>query len=190
MVLSKRERYIAIGTIGAVALLVLYFFFIDPKLDQKKDLGTKISAAQMKLDRGNQSLKLKESMSGVWKQRTDGPLTSNASEAEGQVLRSVETWAKEAGVTALSINKSDRADREKDFSKITVRATCVGGMAQLTKFLINIQTASIPVRVTDLQIATRKEGLDDLSIQIAISTICFVPETKPVPAPVAKPESL
>ncbi len=36
----------------------------------------------------------------------------------------------------------------------------------------DIETATVPIRLTDVQVAPRKEGTDDLSIQFGVSTLC------------------
>ena len=53
-----------------------------------------------------------------------------------------------------------------------------GTVKQIGNFLYKIQTASIPVRVTDVQVNSKKEGTDDLIIQIGISTVYLAPDDK------------
>jgi hypothetical protein len=56
-------------------------------------------------------------------------------------------------------------------------------MRQVGTFLYGIQSASIPVKVTDVQLNSKKEGMDELAIQLGISTVYLAPEDKnPKPA--------
>ena len=50
-------------------------------------------------------------------------------------------------------------------------------MSQVGRFLYRIQTATVPVRITDLTINSRKEGTDDLAVQLGIATIYLPPDT-------------
>ena len=50
-------------------------------------------------------------------------------------------------------------------------------MRAVTGFLWRLENASFPVRVAELQIGTRKEGADDLSLQLRISALCRAEET-------------
>ncbi len=50
-------------------------------------------------------------------------------------------------------------------------------MRAASRLLWSLETASIPVRVTEMHITPRKEGTDDLSVQLSISTLCLLPDT-------------
>ena len=76
----------------------------------------------------------------------------------------------------LSSLKPERTEKEKDFFKITFRATGGGSMAQVGRFLWRIETAQVPVRVTDVTITSRKPGTDDLAVQLGIATSYLAPE--------------
>jgi hypothetical protein len=75
----------------------------------------------------------------------------------------------------MSINKPDRIEKEKDFSKITFRATAKSNVKQLASFMYHIQSSTIPVRITDLTVTSPKE-VDDLTVSMGISTIFLPPE--------------
>jgi hypothetical protein len=90
-------------------------------------------------------------------------------------LHNVRDWASEAGLNLASVNPQ-RAERERDFQKLTFRATATGGLGQIGRFLYKIQNASMPVRITDLSISSHgREGNDDLSLSLAIATIYLPP---------------
>jgi hypothetical protein len=60
-------------------------------------------------------------------------------------------------------------------------------MAQISRFLWRIQAATIPVRITDLQITSHKEGTDDLALVLGIGTIYPAPEPEKSPSGNAAP---
>jgi hypothetical protein len=49
-------------------------------------------------------------------------------------------------------------------------------MSQLRTFLLHVQRATIPIRITDLQVSSRPEGTDSLQISMGISTVFLAPE--------------
>src|SRR3712207_7371087 len=51
------------------------------------------------------------------------------------------------------------------------RATANGRMDSISEFLWRIETAEIPLRINDMQINARKEGSDDLQLQLGVSTL-------------------
>ena len=166
MAFSKRERFIGIATAAVVGVLALDRLAVTPLLAQR---------AQLELDRANRVFSTSRLASRKWKELSGTSLKTDASEAESQILNSVREWAQDAGI-ALSSIKPERAEKEKDWDKITFRATGTGSMNQVARFLWRLRTATMPVRITDLQIGSRKEGTDDLSLQLGISTIFLPPD--------------
>lgn len=175
MIVTRRQRYLVMATVAAVVIFGLDWFVITPLMTQKEQLDLAIATEQQVLDTAQRTYITSRRVSGQWEAMLAGGLKTDTSEAESQILHAIREWAQSAGM-ALSAVKPERIEREKDFQKITLRATGTGTMQQVSRFVWQIQTASIPVRITDLQINTRKEGTDDLSIQVGIATICFDPQ--------------
>lgn len=181
MVLSKRERYIAIATISTLALVLIYSVVVTPMMDDRTKLADDMTKAQLEKDKGDLALKLSKNLNSRWNSLITGPLKKNASLAASQVLESIVAWGKEAGMTGMSVNQPDRVEKEKDFSKITFRATARSNAKQLASFMYRIQSSSIPVRITDLTVTSPKE-VDDLTVSMGISTIFLPPEPENKPA--------
>jgi len=181
VVLSKRERSIAIATVAMLAAVVFYVLVIDPELTERANQSVDIDKAQLALKDGAVAQTRSLSVAPRWKQLVAGPLKTNNSDAASQLLPSIDKWAKESGMTALSITQPERIEKEKDFSKFTFRATAKSNAKQLAAFMYRIQTATIPVRISDLTVTAPKEGTDELQVQIGITTIFLSPEpeTKP-----------
>jgi hypothetical protein len=187
VVLSKRERYIAVTTVVAVGLLAVYYGLVSPLLDRKSDLDEKVKNAELQRDRDNRLIDDSHRLGPVLAQRLAGPVKKSASEAESQMLKSIGEWAHDARMMAPSIDKPDRGEREKDFAKMTFRASATGTMSQIGNFLWRLHTSSIPVRVSEMTLTTHKEATDDLTLQLTISTIYLASDTEKAaaaPAPI------
>ena len=78
-----------------------------------------------------------------------GALRTDSSEAESVILNSVREWAQDAGLMLSSV-KPERAEKEKQFMKITFRANATGNIAAISRFMWSLQTSKAPIRVTDL----------------------------------------
>ena len=51
------------------------------------------------------------------------------------------------------------------------------------KLLWSLETATIPVRVNDMQVTPRREGTDDLTIRLSVSALCMPPDAGAKPPP-------
>jgi hypothetical protein len=183
VVLSKRERYIGIGAVSALGILMVYQLIYVPLENQRNDLDASIIKANAEAKTKEGLIKRSGDLVGRWNDMNRSGLLKDESAATSQVYNSVSTWAREANLNPPPALKSDRTDKEaKEFYKLTWRGTANGGMSQIARFLWHIQTASYPVRVTDLTISARKEGTDDLTLQMGIATVYMenAPQSKSV----------
>jgi Tfp pilus assembly protein PilO len=178
VVLSKRERYIGLIT-GSVLVVVLVFqFMVSPMLSQRETLDAQIADANQRLSQDRRLIRDGKNARIEMSKIAGQALRKDASETESQIVNAVSNWARESGMAPPSF-KPERSEKEKDFNKLTYRATGGGTMSQISRFLYRIQTATIPVRITELTITSRKEGIDDLSLSLGIATIYNAEAPKP-----------
>lgn len=174
MMTSPRERWIGIVALGVVGLWLLDQVWLSPVLARLGDASERLDQHQRELARADQLFQNRQRAQRAWRQMTGTTLPRDASTAESQVLNHVREWASASGLTLTSL-KPERSEKERDFQRITLRATAHGTMAQAVGFLQAVQTSAIPIRVADIQIASRREGTDDLALQMGLATI-YMPE--------------
>jgi hypothetical protein len=173
VILSKRERYVFIGVVLVVALLGLDHYILTPLLEYRNKLKSDLVTKQGQL-KHDESLKLSSArLRARWADMLKAGMNADGPSAENQVLHSVRDWALEAGVSLplLKPERTDKHDKQKEFRIKTFRVTGTGSMKAVSRFLWRIQTAKLPVRITDLTLTPKKEGTDDLSLDLGLSTL-------------------
>jgi type II secretory pathway component PulM len=175
MVLTKRERYIGIATVAVLSILVLDQFILSPAKARIEELDARIELAEVERLKAQQLKNASARASRDWKTIAGDAMTRDTGDPESRVLTSVREWAQEEGMRLPSVIPQP-AQVEKGFNKIVFRATGSGNLSQVGRFLYRVQTASMPLRITDLQI-TSKDGTDELSVNFGIATISPIPET-------------
>jgi len=181
VVLSKRERYVVWATLAAAGIFALDRLVYTPLMAQWADIEGRTTTAQLELIDANKLIKESRLKNRAWAAMIGKRLPRDASEAESQIFSSVRDWASESRLSLSSV-KPERNEKEQDFYRITFRATAGGNMAQVSRFLYHIQTSGVPARITDITITTRKEGTDELTLNLGIATLYPVPESeKPRP---------
>ena len=182
MVLSKREKIIGALAAAIIAVPALNSLVISPITTKMAVLDADIGAATDELERTGRLFETSKAARREWAAMARAALVEDRPRAESQILNNVREWAQESGISLSSL-KPEREEKEKDFQKITFRATCSGGMAQIGQFLHRIQTAAIPVRITDLQLSSQRDGTDELTLSVALATIYMPPESERSPLP-------
>ena len=185
--LSQRERIIGLTTAGVLGFLALDRVALTPLLERRSQVSAAESTATVAHARAEQLVENAPRMNDRWNGMIAAGLKSEVTEAESQALRSLHDWAQDAGITLLSLqpDRVERTGAQKDesFRQVTLRASGTGSMRSVSRFLYRVQTATIPMRVTDLQVNARKDGTDDLLVNLAVSTLVLAPEPPKKAAP-------
>jgi type II secretory pathway component PulM len=170
VILSKREKYIAIGVGIAVGLLVLDQYLLSPFLARDKAITAETDKVQQQLSRATKLMKEQRDLKPVWADMTSGGLKTTREEADSQALNAVREWAQDAGVSIVALGSS-RYSEEQKFMVSTFHVTGTGRMQSISKLMWALETAPIPVRVNEIQITPQKEGTDNLQVQLTVSTL-------------------
>jgi hypothetical protein len=178
--LSKREKVIAGVAALFIAGPILNSIVIEPLQSRNASLNSDIAAAQNELERTSRLFDTSKSARREWASMAGTALYPDRPRAESQILNHVREWAQEAGIS-LNSQKPERDEKEKEFQRITFRVTASGTMSQVGRFLHRIQTATIPVRITDLQLSSHRDGQDGLSLSVALATIYMPPQEQNKP---------
>jgi len=170
MTFSRRERAILLATVAVLGALMLDRFALTPLLDWSDRVEARQSVLVRKMAGARTVLQRRRVMEPRWRSMIAGGLKGDPGEAESQILHAVGQWAREAGVNLVSL-RPERSTEETALPEIDVQVSAAGPMAAVSRFLWRLETADIPVRAKSLQLSARKEGADDLSLQLKISTL-------------------
>ena len=174
MVFTKREKVIIAATIAAVCLLVLDVYVLTPLLAERDDVQADKARLEAKLTQATSLLKRRRLLNDRWRGMLAGGMKHDPGEAESQLLRSLRDFSAELGVKLLSL-RPERSVEKTQLPEITVHASGTGSMSALSRLLWRIETARIPVKIKMLQLGSRKDGTDDLSLHLRVSTL-YLPD--------------
>jgi len=170
MILSKRERLIILVTAIVLATLALDRYVLTPFLDYRDALETQKQRSLGEMERATALMAHKHQIDPKWREMLAAGLKRDPAEAESQVLHSVRDWSTETGLKLTSL-KPERLPEKKNLQEISFQAVATGSMDAVSRFLWRIETAKVPIRVKELQLGSRKEGADDLTLQLRLSTL-------------------
>jgi hypothetical protein len=176
VVLSKRERFIGMAAGALLGVFIVQWVIVGPLWERKTQLDARIAEAREQRERDDRQVETSKRAEKYWAEMSSRRLPRDGYEAD-QTLNNLSDWAQDAGVSLSSV-KSERTEKDKDFYKKTFRAAGSGSMTQIGRFLYRIQTASGAARISDLVLNSRKEGTDDLSISVGVTTIYPVPDSE------------
>jgi Tfp pilus assembly protein PilO len=180
MVLSKRERTIALATLIAVAVLALDHFALSPMLDQLAQLRADEKFYTDKLAHANSLFLHRKGTEARWNQMVADGLKSDAADTENALDHAVYEWAQASNLTLKSCTP-ERAV-QKDRPEVVLYVVGAGRMSAVAQFLYRAQTSKLPVKPEDVEIASRREATDDLTLSMHLSGLYFPADWKAAPA--------
>jgi len=170
MVLSKRERILALATLLVLGALVANSLILDPLFTQRRqaaneriDLEAQLADAQNTFDR-------RGLLERKWKAVLEDMRSDT--DAESRVTKALNEWSRETRLTLTSI-KPERTTGDKGISEITFVVAGRGSLESVASFLHKVETAELPVKVTTMQLGSTSESGDSMSLQLRLSTIYF-----------------
>ena len=184
MVLSQREKYIAIGLGAALGLLVLDRLFFTPLSDWDVKLLDDRSSADAAVAKESRLFNRQHALMKVWREINTPALKSEPAEAQSQLQNALVTWAQESGLQPTGFHPEVLAEKN-GFVESVIQAGFKGTTSTLADFLWRVESSQIPVRIDEMQISSHTEGVDELQVQMKISTISKVPDANGVRTSVA-----
>ena len=170
MILSKRERTIAVVTATVIGLLVLYLYVISPLFDARAELATEEIKLNRELDNARKLIKASRDANKRWPELRKSGLSNEQSLAASSLLNAMESWSQSAALPLLS-TRPDRSNANQGLRDLTYQTTADGTMRTIIGFLYRAETAKLPARIRELQLTARTDGADDIAMQLRISTL-------------------
>ncbi len=177
MNVSKREKLLLLGTLAVLGILALDRYALTPYLEEQDLLQTERDRILADILRGQKLFAERKQLAPRWSNLIKTGLKSDPAEAEGQLLHALRDWAGRSGLTLSSI-KPDRQQSKEPLKEIHLQTNGTGSMEAVAKLLWEIQSAPFPLKVTELQIGSRIDGNNDLTVQLKLATLYYAPETR------------
>ena len=172
MKMSPRERTIALLTLLVLVVLGADRLVLTPLQRGRDAVAAQSRQTAKELDRATTLFASRKETAAEWRQMLQAGLMYTPAEAESHVLHAVRDWSRSSGLLLASL-QPEKATPAGEFSELSFQATGEGGMKSVAGFLWAVETSPLPLRVTEVHIGTRKEGADDLSLQLRISALCL-----------------
>ena len=177
MVLSKRERMILIVTIIAVVMLIGDKFIVGPIIERREEVKARKLELQAELQNAQLLFTRQKLMERKWKMLLSDGLRNDA-EAESKIARALDEWSKQAMLTLSSV-KPERVASDKGLKEMTFVVAGMGTLEAVSRFLWQIETVSMPIKIMDMQVGSTNDTGQSMSLQLRLSALCLGSEQKP-----------
>jgi len=168
---KSRETLLKIA-VGVVAgLFLLDWMVIEPALQNWKTQSERLASLRDKVQRGRQLIEREKSIRARWDemQRTD--LNDDSSEAENDVFKALNRWARESRINFTNLTPQWRAHEDAGYDTFECRATAAGDQASLGRLVYEIETDPLPARIEEWELSTKDAKGQQLTLSLRFSFV-------------------
>lgn len=176
MGLSKRERIILIASIACVGLFVAVKFVVDPVQAKRDKLESQRQQLLGDLNEAELLIGNHVRMRRKWNEMLSDGLR-NDTEAESRILTALGEWSGAANM-ALSSIRPERVSSNRGLQEMIFTVAGKGSLESVARFLWQIETAVLPVKIKDMQLGSSSEAGDSMSLQLHLSALYLGAQTK------------
>lgn len=169
MVLSKRERILALATIIVLGALALNTIVITPLFDRRRQTNNARLELEAQIVEAQNMFERRRILERKWKKLLPADMRSDA-DTESRVARTLNEWSRQTSLTLTSV-KPEHSTAEKGMNEITFVLAGRGGLDAVASFLYRVETSELPVKVTDMQLGSTSESGDNMSLQLRLSAV-------------------
>lgn len=171
MVLSKREKYIAIVTAAILLLFIVDRYVWAPVMDARERVQSEKQGLLVQLQQAERVFNRRSRLADQWNEMKEGGLGSDPSVIESRVLNALRQWSEDCGLP-ISTVKPDRDRKEgAEMREILFNLALAGNMEGVARFLWEVENCSLPLRIKEFQLGSRAGDGSDLSLQIKLSAL-------------------
>lgn len=165
---KDRQSLLLLAALLAFGLLVSDKLIFSPLARVWKQRSARIASLEKSINNGALLLERAGSIEERWKMMKEGALPANSSEAESQVFQSVERWKQASRISFTGFTPQRRRASE-DHTALEYRADGFGDLQAISQFIYGLERDPLPLRVEDLQITSRDDLGQQLTIQVRFS---------------------
>lgn len=166
MKIENRQQVLAVAAIAIISLFLLDRLLLRPLTAGWKARSEKIVRLQKQIIDGQATLKRAASIRGRWDQMQTNTLALDS--AERRLLEAFNRWSRASNISISSIQPQWKRG-DDDFMTLECHANASGPVNAMARFLYNIETDPMALRIEAVEIQSRDETGQTLAVNLQVS---------------------
>ncbi len=175
---QKRQQLLVVVTVLAAALWAGDRLVIKPLLQSWKARSEEIVSVRNSISRGQQLLERAASTKERWESMQSNSLPVSVSSAESSVLKTIDKWSQNSGLTINSIQPQWKHP-EETYMTLDCRVDASGTMSALSRFLFELERDLLALKVERLELNSRDKDGAQLTLGLQVSGLFLTPTEQP-----------
>ena len=171
MRIDQRQRILAIIAVAVVALFALNKMVFNPVEEAWRNRSARLTKLQKSIEQGSMLIQRESHTRKMWNEIRKSTLPVDASQAETEMFGAFEKWSADSRVSISSIRRQWKRGATDDYSVVEYRVDAAGNLSTLAKFLYNIETSPIAVKMESVEFTARDNNGDQIALGLLVSAV-------------------
>jgi hypothetical protein len=172
--IKNRQQLLVILAAAAVVLFAGEHLLYGPLAKGWSVRQARITELEKDLRNGQALVRREEGITNHWAMLLGNSLTNNASLAEAQVFRAIDSWAQNSGATITAITPQWKRDNE-EYMTLECRVEAAGDIDRLTRFLYRAEREQLALRLEAVELGARDKVGRQLTLGLQFSGLALLP---------------
>jgi Tfp pilus assembly protein PilO len=177
MATNNREKTLTLAALLVIVLLAGDKFVLSPLTKAYNARKATIASLTTRLANGRLLLERENAIRNRWEMIQTNSLPADISTAENMVLTSVDRWAQASRISFTSI-KPQWKQFDEEFVTLDCRADASGNMQSVARFLYELESDPMPIKVEEIEITSRNADGQPLSLGVRFSAFMLTGGSK------------
>ncbi|HWY78114.1 MAG TPA: hypothetical protein VN281_21035 [Verrucomicrobiae bacterium] len=169
MEIKNRQTMLLIVAGAGLLLLVADSAIITPLTKSWNARSKRIADLRTSIDAERQLIGRADQINGQWDQFRTNTLPTDVSQAENDMLKAINRWARDSGVNSVQIRPQWQEKSGEDYTTYECHADYTGDIRSISRFLYELEKDSISCKLENIEIASRDDNGRQLSLGIQLS---------------------
>lgn len=176
MKIKNREQALALVAVAALALFLSDRLIFTPLTQSWKTRGDRVATLRQDLSQGALLVQREQVIRTRWAEMRTNTLPRNPSDAESAVLKAFDRWAQDSRISVNS-RKLQWKKNSDNYMTLLCRADTSGNLQAISRFLYDIESDPLALRIENIQIAARDKNGQQLSLGLQLSGLLLTPQS-------------
>lgn len=172
MKIENRQKFLILLTCAMVALYVTVNFIYEPLSAVWADRNIQIRDLRARVADGHQLLNRAAYLRDQWSDMQSHSFPANTSQAEQQLLKSVDEWSRATGTEVSSIMPQWKND-DTNYMTLACRVETSGDLGTLTRFLQDLESGPQAIRLDGVELAIHDTAGQQLTLSVDINALAL-----------------
>jgi Tfp pilus assembly protein PilO len=174
---DNRQKLLLIVIAVMIGLLVGDKLVYSPLVRAWKARQLEIAKLRTQLSNGSSLVRREAVIRERWQNMETNTLPNNPSLAQEQLLKALQAWAQESGVSLNAVTPQWKNDSD-EYKTLVCRVDASGSLWMLSRFIYDIEKGPPGLRLDSVDFTSRDNTGKQLSLGLQVSGLVLTPQTK------------